>query len=117
MASRPTGVRIENNQLDPLVPNLPRPAPKRGLSAPVATADISCRRSQMFPVHRARSAPVPWIPFDQRFEGQHTVVTERRGLLKGRRVVRGRELECKRIHQNDHSTDTRRNDGRHLGAQ
>lgn len=28
-------------------------------------------------------------------EGQHTVVTETRGPLAGRRVVRGRELECK----------------------
>jgi hypothetical protein len=28
-------------------------------------------------------------------EGQHTVVTETRGPLAGRRVVRGREAECK----------------------
>jgi DNA polymerase (family X) len=28
-------------------------------------------------------------------EGQHTVVTETRGPLAGRRVVRGREPECK----------------------
>jgi hypothetical protein len=26
--------------------------------------------------------------------GQHTVVTESSGVLRGRRVVRGRELEC-----------------------
>jgi putative hydrolase len=27
-------------------------------------------------------------------EGQHTVVTETQGPLRGRRVVRGRETEC-----------------------
>jgi putative hydrolase len=31
----------------------------------------------------------------QREEQQHTVVTERRGPMKGKRVVRGRELECR----------------------
>lgn len=34
------------------------------------------------------------IYFDDRFEGQWTVVTERQGELSGRRVVRGREPEC-----------------------
>jgi hypothetical protein len=29
-------------------------------------------------------------------EGQCTIVTERAGLLAGRRVVRGREIECRR---------------------
>jgi putative hydrolase len=28
-------------------------------------------------------------------EGQHTVVTETRGVLAGKRVVRGREAECR----------------------
>jgi len=28
-------------------------------------------------------------------EGQHTVVTERQGKLAGKRVVRGREKECR----------------------
>lgn len=32
---------------------------------------------------------------DHLHEGQHTVVTEHRGLLTGRRVVRGRETECR----------------------
>lgn len=32
-------------------------------------------------------------------EGQHTVVTETRGPLKGRRVVRGRETECRDFYQ------------------
>jgi hypothetical protein len=32
---------------------------------------------------------------DEHAEGQHTVVTETRGPLAGRRVVRGREAECK----------------------
>jgi putative hydrolase len=33
---------------------------------------------------------------DQHQEGQHTLVTETRGPLLGRRVVRGRENECLR---------------------
>jgi putative hydrolase len=32
-------------------------------------------------------------------EGQYTVVTERRGALAGRRVVRGREPECARYYR------------------
>lgn len=32
---------------------------------------------------------------DQHHEGQHTVVTETRGAAAGRRVVRGREKECR----------------------
>jgi hypothetical protein len=31
---------------------------------------------------------------DDEFQGRNTVVTEYRGALKGRRVVRGREPEC-----------------------
>jgi putative hydrolase len=32
---------------------------------------------------------------DEHAEGQHTVVTETHGPLAGRRVVRGRETECR----------------------
>lgn len=32
-------------------------------------------------------------------EGQHTVVTETQGRLKGKRVVRGREAECRRLRE------------------
>jgi hypothetical protein len=39
-------------------------------------------------------------------EGQATVVTERRGLLAGKRVVRGREPECAR-HYRGERTSTR----------
>jgi hypothetical protein len=35
---------------------------------------------------------------DARGEGRCTVVTERRGVLSGLRVVRGREAECRRFH-------------------
>jgi hypothetical protein len=38
-----------------------------------------------------------WVViYDERdgAEGQHTIVTEQRGLLRGKRVVRGREHEC-----------------------
>jgi len=36
---------------------------------------------------------------DHHREGQHTVVTETHGSLRGRRVVRGREAECLRYYQ------------------
>jgi putative hydrolase len=36
---------------------------------------------------------------DHHDEGQHTVVTETRGPLKGRRVVRGREAECREFYE------------------
>ena len=32
-------------------------------------------------------------------EGQHTVVTEHSGSLKNKRVVRGRELECRAYYE------------------
>lgn len=35
---------------------------------------------------------------DHHQEGQHTVVTETRGALIGRRVVRGREVECRALY-------------------
>jgi DNA polymerase (family 10) len=35
---------------------------------------------------------------DKHVEGQHTVVTETRGPLTGRRVVRGREAECRELY-------------------
>ncbi len=34
---------------------------------------------------------------DQHHEGQHTVVTETKGTLEGKRVVRGREQECREL--------------------
>jgi DNA polymerase (family 10) len=33
------------------------------------------------------------------YTGQHTLVTEQHGPLRGRRVVRGRELECAAYYQ------------------
>jgi putative hydrolase len=38
---------------------------------------------------------------DDHEEGQHTIVTETHGRLKGKRVVRGREAECSRLQQKD----------------
>lgn len=40
-------------------------------------------------------------------EGQHTVVTETRGPLQGRRVVRGRENECRRYYARTANDQTR----------
>ncbi|MEE4273692.1 MAG: helix-hairpin-helix domain-containing protein [Thermoanaerobaculales bacterium] len=59
---------------------------------------------------RTRDWVVIFHDDDHGREGQHTVVTERRGRLKGRRVVRGREAECRRLYDSEKHTlnDTRR---------
>jgi len=44
---------------------------------------------------RTRDWVVIYFYDDHHREGQHTVVTEQRGPLTGRRVVRGREAECR----------------------
>ncbi|MEJ2645992.1 MAG: helix-hairpin-helix domain-containing protein [Gammaproteobacteria bacterium] len=44
---------------------------------------------------RTRDWVVIYFHDDRHQEGQYTVVTEHQGPLKGRRVVRGRELECR----------------------
>ena len=44
---------------------------------------------------RTRDWVVLYFYDDQHVEGQHTVVTETHGPLAGRRVVRGREAECR----------------------
>ena len=45
-------------------------------------------------LHRTQDWVVIYSYDDDHMEGQHTVVTETRGNLKGRRVVRGRERQC-----------------------
>jgi putative hydrolase len=37
---------------------------------------------------------------DDHHEGQYTIVTEKRGKLTGRRVIRGREVECQNYYKN-----------------
>jgi len=44
---------------------------------------------------RTRDWVVVYFYDDEHHEGQHTVVTETRGPLVGRRVVRGRESQCR----------------------
>jgi len=44
---------------------------------------------------RTRDWVVIYFYDDHHVEGQHTVVTETRGSLAGRRVIRGREAECR----------------------
>jgi DNA polymerase (family X) len=43
---------------------------------------------------RTRDWVLVYFETDSLIEGQRTVVTEKQGLLKGRRMVRGREKEC-----------------------
>ena len=49
-------------------------------------------------MHRTRDWVVVYFSDPEGEEGQFTVVTERRGTLTGRRVVRGREPECARYY-------------------
>lgn len=49
---------------------------------------------------------VIWFHSDREPEGQRTVVTETRGVMAGRRVVRGREEECRAFHRTGCRTDT-----------
>ena len=49
-------------------------------------------------LHRTSDWVVIYFYDDDHHEGQHTVVTETTGPLKGRRVVRGREEECRDVY-------------------
>jgi hypothetical protein len=44
---------------------------------------------------RTRDWVVVYFYDKSHVEGQHTIVTESRGALRGKRVVRGREEECR----------------------
>jgi len=50
-------------------------------------------------LNRTRDWVVIYFYDDDHDEGQHTVVTETSGRLKGRRVVRGREAECRDFYE------------------
>jgi hypothetical protein len=50
-------------------------------------------------LERTRDWVVIYSYDDHQREGQHTVVTETRGALIGRRVVRGREAECRAYYE------------------
>jgi Holliday junction resolvasome RuvABC DNA-binding subunit len=52
--------------------------------------------AQAHQLGRTRDWVVIYFYDDEHAEGQHTVVTETHGPLAGRRVVRGREAECRR---------------------
>lgn len=47
---------------------------------------------------RTRDWIVVYFYDDDHVEGQHTIVTETRGVLAGQRVVRGRETECREFY-------------------
>jgi Holliday junction resolvasome RuvABC DNA-binding subunit len=52
--------------------------------------------AQAHQLNRTHDWVVLYYYDDEHAEGQHTVVTETHGPLTGRRVVRGREVECRR---------------------
>ena len=69
-----------------------------------ATKQRSCRRSfsntpRAHDLHRVYDWVVVFWEDGAQDRGQATVVTERRGALTGRRVVRGREPECARYYR------------------
>jgi putative hydrolase len=51
--------------------------------------------AQAHQLNRTRDWVVLYFYDDEHAEGQHTVVTETHGPLSGRRVVRGREVQCR----------------------
>ena len=57
--------------------------------------------AQAHQLNRTRDWVVLYFYDDQHTEGQHTVVTETHGPLAGRRVVRGREAECRQHYAGD----------------
>jgi putative hydrolase len=61
---------------------------------------------------RTRDWVVVYYYDDEHHEGQHTVVTETRGPLKGRRVVRGRESECRSVYLSNQGGPSASNKGR-----
>jgi hypothetical protein len=65
----------------------------------VAGTDNPQLASRLRELDRTRDWVVVYHSDEKGREGQHTVVTERRGALAGRRVVRGREAECRRHHE------------------
>ena len=52
-------------------------------------------------IHRVYDWVVIFYSHPEDGEGQATVVTERRGALTGKRVVRGREPECARYYRGE----------------
>lgn len=55
--------------------------------------------AQAHQLNRTRDWVVLYFYDDEHAEGQHTVVTETHGPLTGRRVVRGRESECRKVYE------------------
>jgi DNA polymerase (family X) len=88
--------------------SLPKIAPKRfnpeGLAwLPILHTDrdgwhftaLFSNTARAHDLHRTRDWVVLFYYGDDHHEGQHTVVTETRGPMQGKRVVRGREAECR----------------------
>jgi len=50
-------------------------------------------------LRRIRDWVIVYFQKDSSIEGQRTIVTEKRGALKGKRVVRGREMESERYYK------------------
>ena len=57
--------------------------------------EVGLDQHHVYILGRTRDWVVVYFYDDEHAEGQHTIVTEVRGALAGKRVVRGREAECR----------------------
>ena len=63
--------------------------------------------SRAHQLHRTRDWVVVYFYDHEHDEGQHTVVTEFRGPLAGKRVIRGRERECREYYDQRYESGVR----------
>jgi DNA polymerase (family 10) len=93
--------RAEAGALPTIAPRRFNPAGAAWLPVLHATRDgwhftvLYSNTAQAHRLGRTRDWVIVYFYDRDHVEGQHTVVTESRGVLGGRRVVRGREAECR----------------------
>jgi hypothetical protein len=93
--------RAEAGALPTIAPRRFNPTGASWLSVLHATRDgwhftaLYSNTAQAHRLGRTRDWVVVYVYDKDHVEGQHTIVTESRGLLGGKRVVRGREAECR----------------------
>lgn len=94
-------VQAESGTLPTIAPRRFNPSGEAWLPVLHTTRDgwhftaLFSNTAQAHQLDRTRDWVVIYFYDDQHTEGQHTVVTETHGPLAGRRVVRGREVECR----------------------
>lgn len=93
--------KAEAGSLPTIAPRRFNPSGEAWLPVLHATRDgwhftaLYSNTAQAHQLNRTRDWVVLYFYDDEHVEGQHTVVTETHGPLAGRRVVRGREAQCR----------------------